>query len=129
MRDETLALFACYMKKVLANARIDYIRKKNSIHKHEVMAGKAYEDEVAQLVADEQSPLEQIISDAFLKRMMDSLSENEAYVLYHVVCLGEPAILSAHALGVAEKSVSRIKHRALMKLRNTLEGERVDDGF
>jgi len=129
MRDETLALFACYMKKVLANARIDYIRKKNSIHKHEVMAGKAYEDEVAQLVADEQSPLEQIISDASLKRMLDSLSENEAYVLYHVVCLGEPAVLSAQVLGIAEKSVSRIKQRALSKLKNLLKGELFDDGF
>lgn len=129
MRDDTHALFAAYMKKVLSNARIDYIRKMNAIHKHEVMAGKAYEDEVAHLVAVEKSPLEQIISDASLKRMMDSLSETEAYVLYHVVCLGEPAILSAHALGVAEKSVSRIKRRALMKLRNILEGERIDDGF
>ena len=108
---------------------LDLIRKINAIRKHEVMAGKAYEDEVAQLVADEQSPLEQIISDASLKRIMDSLSETEAYVLYHVVCLGEPAVLSAHALGVAEKSVSRIKRRALSKLRNVLKGERFDDGF
>lgn len=129
MRDKTLALFACYMKKVLANARIDYIRKMNVMHRHEVMAGKAYEDEVSHLVADEQSPIDQIISDASLKLMMDSLSETEAYVLYHVVCLGEPAILSAHALGVAEKSVSRIKRRALKKLKDTLEGERIDDGF
>lgn len=124
MKDETLALFVCYMKTVLMNARIDFIRKMNTIRRHEVMAGQAYDDEVARLVSDEQLPLEQVISKAFLKRALNSLSAKEAYVLYHVVCLGEPAALSARVLGIAEKSVSRIKQRALLKLKNMLEGEK-----
>ncbi len=45
------------------------------------------------------------------------------------VCLGEPAILSAQVLGIADKSVSRIKQRALSKLRNLLKGELFEDGF
>ena len=129
MRDETLALFASYIKKVIANARIDYIRKMNTIRSHEVMMGKAYEEEAARLEADEELPLEQIISESFIESLLDSLSESESYVLYHVVCMGEPAILSAGALGIAEKSVSRIKRRALTKLRNNLKEASIDDGL
>lgn len=129
MKDETFALFVGYMNQVLKNARIDYIRKLRRIGRFEVMTGDAYEDEVAQLISDEQSLLDQMASEAFLQSVLASLSEAEAFVLYHVVCLEESTVSVARRLGITEKSVSRIKRRALTKLRTRLEGGILDDGL
>lgn len=129
MKDETFALFVGYMNQVLKNARIDYIRKLRRIGRYEAMTGDAYEDEVAQLISGEQSLLDQMASEAFLQSVLASLSEAEAFVLYHVVCLEEPTVSVARCLGITEKSVSRIKCRALTKLRTRLEGGILDDGL
>lgn len=67
------------------------------------MAGNAYDDEVAQLVSGEQSPLEQVAAEASLQRALDSLSKTEAYVIYHSVCLDESEASIAWHLGIAEK--------------------------
>ena len=127
MKDEVFAMFTAYINRVLANERIDYIRKLRTVEKYEALSGASYENTLERMAAAELPPLEKWIVEDSVRQMLSLLSETEATVLYCVVCQEEPLLLVSERLGLSLKSVSRIKCRALAKLRDRLEKGSAED--
>jgi hypothetical protein len=114
MRDDLLALYIGYMDKVLSNARVDHLRKLKRIRDHEVLPGDLPDTTYIQDIQTcETLSLEQLASDVSLQTALNSLSGNETYVLFQVICM--------------ERSAMAVAGRALRKLRNTLIGEPTND--